>query len=320
MSKKSEYVVTSETTRVEEGRPDLCWMNIGVDKLDRCCKADEAYYFQCDIDGEQFEFCKKACKLRDAFVREDVYKKTNVGGTSYNFYLDYRKGVIYKSKTKRHSPVILLDPVGELHLPEGVNQTTKGKPTMKKKPEYVVTSKTTRVEEGRPDLCWMNIDVDKLDRCCKANGVYYFQCDIDGEQFEFCKKACELRDAFVREDVYKKINVRGTSYNFFLDYQKGAIYKSETKGLPPVILLNPLGELHLLERVNQPTKTRPSMNKKPEYVVTSETTRVEEGRPDLCWMDIGVDKLDRCCEANGVYYFQCDIGGEHSSSVRKRAN
>ncbi len=121
MNKKPEYVVTSETTRVEEGRPDLCWMDIGVDKLDRCCEADEIYYFQYDIGGEQFEFCKEACELRDAFVREDVYKKTNAGGTSYSFYLDYRKGAIYKSETKGHSPVILLNPVGELHLPERIN-------------------------------------------------------------------------------------------------------------------------------------------------------------------------------------------------------
>ena len=309
MSKKSEYVVTSETTRVEEGRPDLCWMDIGIDKLDRCCEADEVYYFQCDIGGEQFEFCKEACELRDAFVREDVYKKTNVGGTSYSFYLDYRKGVIYKSKTKGHPPVILLDPVGELHLPEGVNQTTKRKPAMKKKPEYVVTSETTRVKEGRPDLCWMDINVDKLDRCCEADEAYYFRCDIGGKQYKFYKEACELRDAFVREEVHKKTNAGGTSYSFYLDYREGAIYKSKTRGLPPVILLNPLGELHLLERVNRTTKTRPIMNKKPEYVVTSETPRVKEGRPDLCWMDINVDKLDRCCEADEVYYFQCDIRG-----------
>ena len=111
MNKKREYEVTSETTRVEEGRPDLCWMNIDVDKLDRCCEANEVYYFQCNIAGEQFEFCKEACELKDAFVSGDVYKKTNAGGTMYNFFLDYRKGAIYKSETKGHSPVILLNPV-----------------------------------------------------------------------------------------------------------------------------------------------------------------------------------------------------------------
>ena len=112
---------------------------------------------------------------------------------------------------------------------------------MNKKAEYVVTSETTRVEEGRPDLCWMDINVGKLNRCCKVNGVYSFRCDIGGEQYKFYKKAGELKDAFVKKGIYIKENKGSRAYSFYLDYRNGAIYKSKTKGLPSIITLNPVG-------------------------------------------------------------------------------
>ena len=98
MNKKAEYVVTSETTRVEEGRPDLCWMDIDVDQLEECCQEKDTYYFKCDIHGQQFNFKKEGITLRSAFDNNNVREKRTRGGHAYSFYLDYQNGVIYKSE------------------------------------------------------------------------------------------------------------------------------------------------------------------------------------------------------------------------------
>ena len=109
MNKKAEYVVTSETTRVEEGRPDLCWMDIDVDQLEECCQEKDTYYFKCDIHGQQFNFKKEGITLRSAFDNNNVREKRTRGGHAYSFYLDYQNGVIYKSEKVGGKSVIQLD-------------------------------------------------------------------------------------------------------------------------------------------------------------------------------------------------------------------
>ncbi len=96
MEETRKYVVTSQTTRAKQERPDLCWMNIIINKLDRCSAEGENFYFECKIDRKVYQYFINGKELKEAFARNDIEilqrgKKT----VRYSFYLKYAKGEIY---------------------------------------------------------------------------------------------------------------------------------------------------------------------------------------------------------------------------------
>ena len=110
------------------------------------------------------------------------------------------------------------------YLPERINQTIKN--NMSKRPKYVVTSHTNRTEEGRTDLCWMDIDIHKLERCCKDKAIYYFEYYSSGQKYSFSINGIDLKSAFTKNGVREKNNENNSAYSFFLNYTKGEIYKN----------------------------------------------------------------------------------------------
>ncbi len=101
MKTTPKYIVSSETNRSKEGRPDLCWMNIRVEKLDECCKTGEKYYFECQIDGDSYKYFMDGKELRTAFLdNHATIKKSKTGKDAYSFYTNYARGEIYDKLSK----------------------------------------------------------------------------------------------------------------------------------------------------------------------------------------------------------------------------
>ncbi len=82
----------------------------------------------------------------------------------------------------------------------------------------IVTSKTTTLQY--PNLCWMNIGIEKLASPLLDGGKYYFYCNIGGVEYfysceieklrAFCKKCNDMRTGTPR-------------YTFFIDYVAGEL-------------------------------------------------------------------------------------------------
>ena len=90
--------------------------------------------------------------------------------------------------------------------------------------KYIVTSKTTREKQGRPELCWMDIGVRKLQIAAEEQATYDFLCLIDERLYEYTVPADALLRVFNEKNV--KINERGKKYTFFFEYATGTLFRS----------------------------------------------------------------------------------------------
>ena len=95
-----------------------------------------------------------------------------------------------------------------------------------KKIEYKVTSKTTRASEGYPDLCWMDIGVQKLEEAAKAKAKYSFVVTLGDENFEYHCPAKTLLSIFLQKGVRRKRSRKGGEFSFFFEYTTGCLYHS----------------------------------------------------------------------------------------------
>ena len=89
---------------------------------------------------------------------------------------------------------------------------------------FVVRSSTPRVFEGYEDFCWMEIGEEKLKKAVGDQALYYFQCSIGGELFEYSYPADKLEEAFIS----RKVRLRGEKtprYSFYLEYPSGRIFR-----------------------------------------------------------------------------------------------
>ncbi len=257
MKRTQKYVVGSQTNRSEQGRPDLCWMDIRVEKLDECCATDEKYYFECEIGGSIYKYCMSGEELKRAFIDNHVAIKTNKNSICYSFYFDYRKGEIYDKLSESESKLVCrLQPLAESDHTCIVTQIN-----MKETPKYIVRSETNRSEQGRPDLCWMDIRVEKLDECCATDEKYYFECEIGGSIYKYCMSGEELKRAFIDNHVAIKTNKNSICYSFYFDYLKGEIYDTVSKSSGKLICrLQATGEVesHPNSTENHIVKSRDS--------------------------------------------------------------
>lgn len=92
-----DNTVTSKTTREKEGYPDLCWMEIGVEKMKTAAGQNEDYTFRCVIGKETFEYKYPAKKLLKAFLQKGVRVKNSRSEGEYTFFLEYTTGILYHS-------------------------------------------------------------------------------------------------------------------------------------------------------------------------------------------------------------------------------
>lgn len=216
METTPKYIVKSRTNRSEQGRPDLCWMDISIKKLDECCAAGEKFYFKCEIDGNLYKYFMSGEELRKAFLDNHVGIKNNKNSICYSFWLNYAEGEVYNKPSKSEGKLVCrLQATGEVVEPH---------PNFTK--NYMVKSRKTCSEQGHPDLCWMNIGIDKLDECCAAGKKYNFECEIYGDSYKFFIDGKELRRAFLENDVtiMKAAGAGTKKYSFYFNYAKGEIY------------------------------------------------------------------------------------------------
>ena len=86
-------IVTSSSPTV--ANPARCWMNIGVDKLERYAEGAQ-WIFDTNVEGERNVFYAKVKDIKSAFKKEEL-KPIENGTRRYSFYIDYSNGILYKS-------------------------------------------------------------------------------------------------------------------------------------------------------------------------------------------------------------------------------
>lgn len=86
-----DYIVKSESKCAIN--PRRCWMNIGVDKLERAAREKQKYYFLFIIDGEEILYSCPSEELLTAFENKPVRIMENY--PRYSFYADYDSGLIF---------------------------------------------------------------------------------------------------------------------------------------------------------------------------------------------------------------------------------
>ena len=93
--------------------------------------------------------------------------------------------------------------------------------------KFIVSSKTPRIKEGYPDICWMDIGVDKLHEASKKKAVYTFLFELSGtERYSYTYSAAELLKVFEEKKVRIKKSRMGGEYSFFLEYTTGTLLHS----------------------------------------------------------------------------------------------
>ena len=95
------------------------------------------------------------------------------------------------------------------------------------KKEYTTISKTT--VRGRSDLCWVDIDVNKLKDAAEKNETFFFECIINGICYKYHRKANFLLKYFREKNVKIKHNEHNGAYSFYLGYESGKIYRTTSK-------------------------------------------------------------------------------------------
>ena len=104
MANKSNPSFIVRSRRATDRRPDLCWMNIGVEKLKKAAKLGrEDYYFHCHVGDEDFNYCLNAQHLLETFKDKKVRIKRSRGRDVYNFYIEYGTGELVHSLSECHS-------------------------------------------------------------------------------------------------------------------------------------------------------------------------------------------------------------------------
>lgn len=107
---------------------------------------------------------------------------------------------------------------------------------------YIV--KSARKRSKNPNVCRMDIRVEKLNEAVEESATYYFtyhhgEGDTYMYSYIYSYPADKLRDCFREKHV--SINSNGNKYELYLNYIEGAIYRSD-KCTQFVLKLNSDGE------------------------------------------------------------------------------
>ena len=103
MANKSNPSFIVRSWKATDRRPDLCWMNIGVEKLKKAAKlGKEDYYFHCCVGDEDFNYCLNAQHLLETFKGKKVRIKRSKRKDAYNFYIEYGTGELVHSLSECH--------------------------------------------------------------------------------------------------------------------------------------------------------------------------------------------------------------------------
>ena len=93
--------------------------------------------------------------------------------------------------------------------------------------KFIVTSKTPRIKERYPDMCWMDIGVVKLRGASEKKSVYTFLFELsDTERYSYTYPAADLLKKFEEKGVRIKKSRQEGEYSFFLEYTTGTLLHS----------------------------------------------------------------------------------------------
>ena len=103
MANKSNPSFIVRSRKTTDRRPELCWMNISVEKLKKAAKLDGAeYYFHCHVGDEDFSYRLNARQLLETFKDKKVRTKRSRGRDAHSFYIEYGTGELVHSLSDCH--------------------------------------------------------------------------------------------------------------------------------------------------------------------------------------------------------------------------
>lgn len=101
---KTSYLIKSSTpTKLNKSR---CWFNIRCEALESAAENGKRFYIVCDIDGEKYLYSESADKLLAVFTSAEI-SIIRKQPFRYSFFVDYKKGDIYKTVSVYNDEVIL---------------------------------------------------------------------------------------------------------------------------------------------------------------------------------------------------------------------
>lgn len=102
---RDNFIVKSNPPRLKEGYPDICWMDIGVDKLRAASKKKAVYTFLFELyDTERFSYTLFAADLLKVFEEKKVRRKKSRSKGEYSFFLEYTAGTLLHSLSHVREP------------------------------------------------------------------------------------------------------------------------------------------------------------------------------------------------------------------------
>lgn len=103
MANKSDPSFIVRSWKATDRRSDLCWMDIGVEKLKKAAKlGEEEYHFHCFVGGKEFGYYLNAQQLLETFKDKKVRIKRSGGRDAYSFYIRYGTGELVHSLSECH--------------------------------------------------------------------------------------------------------------------------------------------------------------------------------------------------------------------------
>lgn len=124
----NKYIVTSKTTREKQGHPELCWMDIGVRKLQNAAEEQATYEFLCLVDEKLYEYTIPADTLLRVLNEKNVI--INVRGEKYTFFFEYATGTLFRTIARKSEDEVCRLTVGKV---EGASASPRRVVEQKKK-------------------------------------------------------------------------------------------------------------------------------------------------------------------------------------------
>lgn len=112
--KLSTFVIKSETNRIKEGRPDLCWMDVPENKLKLAVYSGANYQLQYHHSENGVYICSYLYSVSARVLEESLNEhrnktyKTYTKSPFYRFYLEFATGKIYTGYGKRDKLILKL--------------------------------------------------------------------------------------------------------------------------------------------------------------------------------------------------------------------
>lgn len=121
---RANYTVESETNRIKEKRPDLCWMDIPAYKLVLASLENSVFKLTYHHHEDKVYICTYSYTVSPQILKEALENfrgktyKTYKKVPFYRFYLQYATGQIYASYSKKAKPIFKMKKICPVRLGE----------------------------------------------------------------------------------------------------------------------------------------------------------------------------------------------------------